>query len=146
VGHTRTSLLEYAAETYEELADFADVDPTDSVGGHKLPLDQTFAALGRETGAYTNGVVADEYDEAAIALLDYYELLRFSKKLATRRDADVSGAGGVAFKRRTERVQLREDLEDAKERCEALGFNVKGSGFKSGSIMLDYLEPSDDWD
>jgi len=143
MGHTRTSLLEYAAEVYEELADLADVDATDTVGGHKIPLDQALSALGRETGAYSNGIVADDYDDAAIALLDYYELLRFSKKLSTKRDADVSGAGGVAFKKRTERVQLREDLADAKERCEAHGFSVSGAGFKSGAFNLDILEPAD---
>lgn len=134
---TRADLVTYAAEVYVDLAEFAGIDSGDTVAGHKLPIDQTMRKMGLAAGA----VIADELEEDAYALLDYYSLLRLSKRLASRRDVDVSGAGGASFKRRTERTQLREDLEDARKIVEALGYSVSGEGFKSGEILLDYLEP-----
>lgn len=142
---TREALATHAATTWPGLVTLAGMDTDDSLDGFKLPIDQVMRTLGYADSLVAVSGATDDQAEGAYALMDYYTLLFFSRKLSSKRDADVSGSGGVTFKKRTERVQLREDLAEARERCEALGYDVGGNAWDAGTMYADYLPSGSRW-
>lgn len=125
----RTDLATYAAQQFAGLATLAGVSGGDVEGGFKFPIDRTLSKW-----------LTSDTEDALYALMDYYTLSYLSKKLASKRDANVSGSGGVTFAKRTERNQLREDLADAKEACEMYGYDVGASAWDAGVMYGDFLD------
>lgn len=139
---SRGDLRAYAATQWPGLVTLAGMETGDTQNGFKLPIDSVLRKLGYSNSLLSVSQATDDEAEGAYALMDYYTLLHFSKRFASRRDANVSGSGGVDFKKRTERVQLREDLTEAEERCQALGYDVGGSAWDAGTMHADYLAGS----
>lgn len=105
-------------------------------------IDQALRALGTPQDNLATATVTDDQTADAIALAEYYSLLRFARALTQQ--VDISLDGPRLDKKRSQsfaHVQLL--LTQARAELTVRGY--LGSGWDIQRLELDYLEPAQDF-
>jgi hypothetical protein len=105
-------------------------------------IDQALRALGVAQSALPTAAVADDQTPDALALAEYYSLLRFARALTQQVDLQAQ-APRLAKKRSQFFDHVHTLLEDA--RAELVGRGYLGQGWDIQRLELDFLEPAQDF-
>lgn len=136
---TRAALTAYLAAVFAPIAKETATLSSDTSDGYGLPINATLRRLGTVESLLSTGTVADGQEDAAYALAEYYSLLRFWRLLATRVDMPATG---MMTPRSQIFRQVADLLEDARKRCESLGYPITDASSSSMiRLGLDYIEP-----
>jgi hypothetical protein len=137
---SRTDMLAYLVAEHAQTASLvAGFVEDDEATGYQYVLDKAEEVLASESR------LAAQY-----AVLDYFALETFSKKLAKKRNVDISGDGGLKGGKYIPRDQLREDLALAARQAARYGYTNlsetdEPADMVAGRLNFDFLAPRSNW-
>lgn len=131
----RSSLLAAIAGELREPLALAEINPVDTTGNLKEPLDRTFRALGAAEADLATAVVATGSEAVAIAYATYFVYSRVTSALADQ--VNMSSVGS-----RADLHQLYENMKDrmadALLIAQGFGLSISGSG-ASGLVPIPFV-------
>lgn len=134
---TRSDLALYLDSQFSSLAASVGQDSLPEAG-FAVDIDLTLRKLGVSRSDLPDATLADSQEEAAQALASYYALLRIWRQLGDRVNRST---GKVSFSFTNQLNSVKAMLDDAKARCQALGYDVSGDAWSISTLNLDWLEP-----
>lgn len=136
---TRAQAAAYLQTQFDLLVTATGQAATDaSAAGYGPDIDNALRQLGTAEASLSTATVADADVPAYQALVEYYALRRFARRLVT---ATSVSAAGISEQGQQMFEHVRLMLAEAAAAVAAYGYNVDGSAWGTVRYNLDYLEP-----
>lgn len=133
----RSAVATYLDEQFSQLAAAVGQNAMPT-SGYKPDIDSALRELGKSEGELAAATVEDADRKAYFALAKYFAAERIWIQLGSRVNTRT-GLNSYDFD--GQRKQAKEIMEQAKQLCALLGYDVTGAGWTVGSLNTDWIEP-----
>lgn len=136
---SRAQLAAYLDQDFGALADaIGQTADDDSIVGYGPDIDNALRKLGTSESELEGATVEEGKRDAVFTLAEYYAARRIWRHLASRANVKVDDS---QFDYRQVLTSIKQVVDDARQQCQALGYDVTGGGWGVGQLNLDWLEP-----
>jgi hypothetical protein len=132
----RAAVATYLDTQYSSLAAAVGQSATPSTG-YSSDIDNALRKLGKTESELATAEVEDGDRDALFTLAEYYAARRFWRLLSDRVNTNT---GITSYNFTAQLNNIEKLVADAQRRCEALGYDVSGSGWSAGWLNLDWAE------
>lgn len=132
----RGVIADYLNEQFSALADAVGQSST-PLTGYKPDIDGALRKLSKTESELATAIVEDANRDAYFALAEYHAARRFWRLLGANANVKVDDS---TFDYKTVIANAKMLADDAQARCEALGYDVTGSGWGTLYLNQDWIE------
>lgn len=135
---SREAIAAYLHAEFGNLAEMVgQADNDASPTGYGPDINNALRQLGESESALPSATVDDSRRDDIFALAEYYTARRMWRRLSDRANVKVDDS---QFDYRQVLTNAKLLVDDAKAKCQQLGYDVTAGGWSVGALNLDWLE------